>query len=600
MNDLTRNTLDYVLNNSKKLDSDNCIIETSKDEKKIVKIKRGIRENYIGSKYNVQRDIEKLLSNISCMNSQKLIIIFGLGSGEHIKALLEKLKYENNILIIEPCLEIIKKFLNLSYSKYILEDKRVYLICFNKYIKNILFNFIKPINAYNLCILTFANYDRLFIEQYKYFVECLNDIRNSVVVDLATALKLSKTFFYSFVKNIPYISKAISVNKFKNLYSGMPAIVVSSGPSLEKNIDQLKELQKHFIIISGLRNLKGLLNIGVIPDFICVVDAMEINYSFVKDYLDLDIPIVFYENSNSKVIKDYNGPKILYVSDKKLCKLLNDDVDVLYQGGSVAHVCTSFAAYIGCNPIIFIGQDLAYTNDKLHADTSSNSIFSDVTIQENISDDYVWTKDIYGNKVKTSEVFNSFRTRLEDFIDFRNDITFINSTEGGADIKGTKVIDLKTSGKVYKKVEKDKALIENILNDENNKFDEKEIKRQLVRNKENLEYILNYIKKFEADIKKLNSYYNGNKGIDITRTMRRLDKFDEFVKKSCDDFSLINNLLNPVVLTVMSSKKFMLLENDDEQVKGKKIAAKYKLLCDNMLKEINTALPLFEECIKKF
>ncbi|WP_017752664.1 motility associated factor glycosyltransferase family protein [Clostridium tyrobutyricum] len=600
MNVLTKNTMDYILNYKENSNVHNCAVEFSKDGKKIVKITRDNKKVYIGSKYNVHRDIDILLSKLKNINSQKLIIIFGLGAGEHIKSLLERLEYENKVLIIEPCAEIIKEFLNSKYSKDMLEDKRVYLVYFNKYVKDVLSNFINPINAYNLSIVVFANYDRIFIEQYRNFVKTLKEVRNSVIVDLATALKLSKQFFYSFIKNIPHMSKSISVNKFKNLYNGMPSIVVSSGPSLEKNINQLKELQKYFIIISGLRNLKGLLDIGVTPDFVCVIDAMEINYSFIKDYLNLDIPMVFYENSNSKVIKNYNGPKILYVSDKKLCKLLNDDVDVLYQGGSVAHICTSFATYIGCNPIIFIGQDLAYTGDKFHANSASNSSFKDISIPENINEDYIWTKDIYGNKVKTSAVFNSFRTRLEDFINLRNDVTFINSTEGGANIQGTKVIDLKTSGRVYKKVEKDRSLIKNIFNDKNNKFDPQKIKTELVKNMENIEYMLKYIQKFKVDINNLSLYYKGNKSINIARTMDRLDRFDDFISKKCDDFFLINNLLNPVVLTVMSSKEFMLSENDDEQIKGKKIAAKYKLLCDNILKEINTALPLFEKCIKSF
>ena len=37
-------------------------------------------------------------------------------------------------------------------------------------------------------------------------------------------------------------------------------------------------------------------------------------------------------------------------------------------GGSVAHYMTLHALYMGCNPIIFIGQDLAYESEKKYSD----------------------------------------------------------------------------------------------------------------------------------------------------------------------------------------------------------------------------------------
>ncbi|WP_294182003.1 motility associated factor glycosyltransferase family protein [uncultured Clostridium sp.] len=600
MNDLTKNTLKYVSDHKKGLTDDGCIIESSRDDKNVIKLIRGSKQIYLGSRYNVQRDIDNVMSKLQNINSQTLIIVFGLGTGEHIKSILHSLKFQNKILIIEPCAEVIKKFLKLNYSKYILQDKRIYLIYFQEDIKFLISNFINEINVYNLSIIIFPNYDRVFIRQYRKFVKCLKEIRNSVIVNLSTALKLSQRFFSSLVKNISYIPQSIAVNKLKKIYRDMPAIVVSSGPSLEKNMDQLKELQKYFIIISGLRNLKALIEIGVTPDFLCVIDSMEINYSFIKNYLNLNIPLLIYENSNSKVIENYKGPKILYVSNKQFCKLLGYDVDLLYQGGSVAHTCTSLAAYMGCNPIIFIGQDLAYTNDKLHADNTSNSSFNDISIKEGINKDYIWTENVHGNKVKTSEVFNSFRTRLEDFIKFHKDTEFVNSTEGGANIKGTKVLDLKTSGRIYKKSEKNREIVRDIVNDKNNRFDSEKIKKEVIENKKNLEDILKYIEKFKTDIDNLNLYYNGNRSVNINRIMSRLDKFDNFIKKNCDEFFLVNDLLNPVVLTVMSDKKFILLESDKEETKGKKIAAKYKILYDDIIKEINTALPMIEKSIKKF
>ena len=94
----------------------------------------------------------------------------------------------------------------------------------------------------------------------------------------------------------------------------------------------------------------------------------------------------------------------------------------MFQGGSVAHACVDFARVLGCNTIIFIGQDLAYTDDKTHANNSKsgfeNNLFTDET--------NVYVKGVKSETVKTSSQFNIFRTRLEMMINLYNNIKFIS------------------------------------------------------------------------------------------------------------------------------------------------------------------------------
>lgn len=113
-------------------------------------------------------------------------------------------------------------------------------------------------------------------------------------------------------------------------------------------------------------------------------------------------------------------------------------MDLLFQGGSVAHTCTSFARLLGCNPIIFIGQDLAYTNNKLHAD---NAVVEGES--NNVNNTGIYVKGVVEDKVLTNHDLNMFRERLETIIRIYKDITFINCTEGGAHIEGTEVRTLR-------------------------------------------------------------------------------------------------------------------------------------------------------------
>ncbi len=135
--------------------------------------------------------------------------------------------------------------------------------------------------------------------------------------------------------------------------------------------------------------------------------------------------------------------------------LINKKVDSIIQGGSVAHVCMGLAIYLGCNNIIFIGQDLAYTGERLHSNSSTLK-----TEGGNIGmyDDNIYVDDINGNKVRTSFELDAYRRYIEFYIPMLKNINFINSTEGGANIKGTKVMPLKESLNKYGKFVSKKIL----------------------------------------------------------------------------------------------------------------------------------------------
>ncbi|AYD40708.1 DUF115 domain-containing protein [Clostridium fermenticellae] len=594
MNYITSRTLNFAkeynpdCNNSEKF-----LLETSKDNKIIIKMIKDGKPIYLGSKYNVGRDIDNIVSQIKSMDDKSFIIIFGLGSGEYLEKLSEMLRGENMLLIIEPRLEIIKLFLE-NKNKNFIDNERIYLINVDSDIKDILNGFIDFEKLYNIVMAVYPSYDRCFFEEYSNIFGCVKTIKNNLIIEFNTTKAISNALFYSQVKNIPRIAESLPVNNFKNKFNGKSAIIVSAGPSLEKNIDYLYKIQKNFIIICGLRNLEGLLKKNIIPDFICLLDALDINYEFIKNCSDINIPIVFHESSSYKVIESYKGPKILFLHEASFSKAICKKVDSLYQGGSVAHVCTSFAAYLGCKNIIFIGQDLAYTDDKFHASSAS---FGD---EEKKLDgrDYFFVDDVFGGKVKTDSVFDLFKQNLEQFIKMNSDINFINSTEGGANIIGTKVMLLKDSSSLYRNKNFDKSnKIGNMFASVKDVFNVRDIKENIQKNRDSLGDIKIYIEKNKKVIEDFSLYYIKNKKVKITKVMNKLDKLDKFIHKNVDEFVLINNLLSPIVLDVMYKKEFILNSNDTDNKKGIKISNKYKLLYSSMVKAIDVTIVLLDEVI---
>ncbi|STA92944.1 motility associated factor glycosyltransferase family protein [Clostridium cochlearium] len=389
-------------------------LEKSKDDKYIMRINRKGKKIYLGSKYNVQRDIDKFLEELEDINTSNIIVVFGLASGEHIKELMNKLEENNKVLIIEPDINVLNKFLELEYAKDIINDDRISLcLCKKGEVEKFFNSNIDNINIKsNIKLKVFSNYEKIYKNEILEALYALKNVVENSLADNITIKYFSETFAKAFINNLKHIIKASPINYFKNKFEGKSAIVVSAGPSLEKNVHELKEVQDNFIIITGARSLGTLIKNNIIPDFICMVDPGDINCKFIEKYLDYKIPLVFFENTSYKAMNLYKGSKVLFSGNPVTSIILEQNIDSLLAGGSVAHTCTSFASYIGCNPITFIGQDFAYTGEKLHSDSSAfkeeNKINSKI--------DFIKVKDIFGNLVKTDRNLNLYRMNMEEII----------------------------------------------------------------------------------------------------------------------------------------------------------------------------------------
>lgn len=155
----------------------------------------------------------------------------------------------------------------------------------------------------------------------------------------------------------------------------------------------------------------------------------------------MDVPLLFNEETSEKIVSKYKGDRIFFNTREFFnadSEILGINTEKLFQGGSVAHACTSFAKLLGCNPIAFVGQDLAYTDGKLHSENSKADYESNL-----VPDSDIYVKGVVEEKVLTNYDLNIFRERLEIMIKLYSEVTFVNCTEGGAHIEGTIVKNLK-------------------------------------------------------------------------------------------------------------------------------------------------------------
>ncbi|QCX32368.1 motility associated factor glycosyltransferase family protein [Caloramator sp. E03] len=563
------------------------VIENSFDNIEVIKINYKDRSIYLGSKYNMRREIENFRNKFLPVNKNYKIIIFGSSGGKWIYEYIDEFK-ERDIIFIEPTKEL-KEILEENISKTNLNIK-VLSLDSNSF-KNELKN---SIDKRFIEFIIFSNYDLVFPNDVYNLKEMIKDYVMDKTINENTRIVFSKDWFENYIYNLPSVLIDEKLDEYKNVYKDKPAIIVSAGPSLEKNINLLKGNEDNFIIITGIRTLSTLQREGIKCDFACVIDGSEAMYKVSKEALNYDTPLFYSEGANKNIIKEYKGKKIYFSSPtfyQISCKLGDFKTDLLYQGGSVAHSCTAIAHYLGCNPIIFIGQDLAYTNNQIHA---KNATIEGEKIQPDKYDLFV--KDIYGNEVPTSYGLDSFRKSFEEFIKHFDDRTYINATEGGANIEGTKVMKLsevieqfkdnkidKSYIKQYKKRNEDIALvIKNLKENLNELIKAKKMAEEAVFENKNLLY----------------KYYNDYKS--YRKSLKKLDYIDEKFNKKQREFLLINTLFAPIIKEIdiaFYDKKIGNFNDEVEHIKF--VAEKGKVLYENINSCIEYALPHIEEIIKK-
>lgn len=569
---------------TRQLMQNNYKVEYSIDGYEILHVNKNNKWLYLGSKYNMKKEIDIIQKNIKNISSLKSIIVFGGANGVWIEN-IDMITTGKEVLIVEPDKELFEALIHKKYNV----NKNIISVT-NMDDDNFYENMVASVNKSNFEVLVFGNYDMVYKDEFKKFIDNVIWMFTDIQIGENTSKYFSKIWFNSFLNNIPYVLEAEIVDSYKDAFKNKPAIIVSAGPSLDKNLKYLKENEDKFIIISAGRTLNTLKRAGIKADFSCIIDASEAMYNVFKPSLDMDIPLLMNEETSEKIVKEYKGKKIFFNTKEFLNasgEIFGFNTEVLFQGGSVAHACTSFAKLLGCDPIAFIGQDLAYTHNKLHSDNSVAENESNTTASTEI-----YVKGVVEEKILTSQELNMFRERLELFIKLHRETTFINCTEGGANIEGTSIKKFKDFIEEFSEII-DKSII--------NEYKKANISKEKVINKLNEIYNeIDNIIDLCKEAKKINSslvdLYIKSTG-KYNKALNKLDIIDKEMNDKNNHLFIFEPLTQPINTSL--SKKFGDTKEEYNSIidKIKLVSEKGIYLNDEFIRVFDYGKPLIKKCI---
>ncbi|EAJ4652103.1 motility associated factor glycosyltransferase family protein [Campylobacter coli] len=395
--------------------------------------------------------IDELNSMLNTYNDKYLLYpvlyFYGFGNGILFKALLQN-KNHQHIVVFEKDIEIIWIMFHILDFSHELQNSRLMVLQTSSLDIEFFSNFCSSKPFFQFSRIYFLELMSHYYERFHEDVLELNKklaetFKYSIVSygnDPLDALQGIEQFVYNLPQMITHPSYKELLSKRKNLSD--TAIIVSTGPSLTKQLPLLKKYASKATIFCADSSYPILAKHGIKPDYVLSLERIPLTSEFFNnDFGEFDKDIVFvcagvvhpktieYLKNKTFIITQKILAFPYYINLKNFCYAA--------VGFSVAHMAYEFATHLSHKNIIFIGQDLAYAEDGFsHTKDYSNLDKHEGHFQR---DKGKFQCLAYGGdgKAESSEVWTMFRFFLQDTISRNIISTTYNCTEGGARIEGT-------------------------------------------------------------------------------------------------------------------------------------------------------------------
>ncbi|MBT0823640.1 DUF115 domain-containing protein, partial [Campylobacter lari] len=422
---------------------------------KILQVKSNERFELFEKNYDIydhktkQFCMQNALDNLSFYEQNykrhPFLIFFGIGNGMLIFELLKN-PLKDYICIIEPEIELIYIALHLNDFSQDLQDKRLHIYLYED------INFLTFYRFFEQEKIHFfvKTYDLLLMSNFYEIYENAIAMTNSLCIESIKSLVIrqgnsSEDSFEGITQllhNLPYQLANPSLKDLLKQRKGKieNAIIVSTGPSLMKQLPLLKEYANKASIICADSAYPILVKHNIKPDYVLALERHDLVYQcFEQDNQEFDKDILFIiasvaHKSVIDTLEKTKKPYILVHRPLPFAKALHmDDYGYLGSGLSVANMAYDLAIKLGHKNIILIGQDLAYDENG----NSHPKEYLHTQESENDRKEGLFITAYGGNgKVETNKWWILFKESLEYSID-TNSITTYNATEGGARIEGS-------------------------------------------------------------------------------------------------------------------------------------------------------------------
>lgn len=570
-------------------------IEETRNGSNTISIAKENKKVYLHSKYNPLREAETIVAALENVDENTNIIFYGTGLGYHIQMILEKFK-DINYYIYEPIPELLYSFLSNVNLKKLHSDRLIGMD--TDFTGHHLGEFVDR-NRKKIKVVELPSHVQHFPEEFEEFNQSLLKLIKGKRNSIATNYSFQKRWVVNSIKNFNEVMNTPNILIEKaDAFKGKSAVLVAAGPSLNDEIDNLREIHEKgsAYIFSVGSSINTLIHHDIYPDAACTYDPGAFNQNVFKTIKEKNIenvPMIFGSSVGYETLEDYPGEKYHMITSQDtvagyfLKNKSSEPIFTVQDAPSIAVVTLQLLSILGFSNVILVGQNLGYRGKERYSEGISYS--------KELTDDEIkhgiWVKDVKGNEILTNETFNSMRNQMEEYIKYLPNISVINTTKGGAHIEGTKFIDLKSvmENELTKRIVSDTGLKGNKTN-----YDREYLNTKIKNMDKSYKYALKNNEEYKLTLTKIEKAL---KNCNYTQTEKLYPKLNKDLQKiERNDFYKTFILpMNRVQYKVLADSINSLNEEKDPYTKGEKIIASFSKFIDICTTDIEMIEPIYDE-----
>lgn len=403
---------------------------------------------YYHSSQNPSQEAMEWFSKLDLQGKQ-VLYVFGVGLGYAYDAAKKWLKgsAKRALVFLEDDPEVIHRLLETDRGYKILKDSQVHLRYFNELtgesgpFNGLYWQFLHKQIAIS-ALPYYAKYRSDLLDQLYHKIFYESAYLNETVDEY---LNSSARFYHNFYLNMRELADSYHGNALFDKFQGIPAIICGAGPSLKKNLKVLKTLKDKALIFAGGSSLNALTSNQLVPHFGAGIDPNPTQYDRIMGSREFPVPFFYRNRMYPEAFREVKGPKLYingaggYHTAEWIEKKLGIERELIDEGHNVVNFCAEIALALGCNPIIFVGMDLAFTGMQAYAPgvvASAQIKEQEIAKKKKFEESALKRKNIYGKTVYTLWKWVNESEWISNFAKKHPEVTVLNATEGGIGFAG--------------------------------------------------------------------------------------------------------------------------------------------------------------------
>lgn len=378
-----------------------------------IRLVEGKRQYYVSGNNNPYRDAMRFVQGNLDVNKYQYVIL-GAGMLYEAEVLLQQ-RPDGEIVVVEEDPYLLRLILTYRDLSPILCDTRLTLACceFEDY--------IAKANEENQCILI-----KKPSLKHMQKAECRMVLERFFVKSMTVkeqAYVLEKEFRQNMrLENIR------SIDECRDRFRGRKVYLVAGGPSLDETIDVLCNREDESILLCVGTSAAKLKREGIVPDFVIITDVADgIREQIYQNVDPLNTDLLYMISANAKAVSSFEGAK--YAIFQKGFDMAEEYAKehgfmLVDTGGSVTTTAMDICIQFGCDKVVCLGLDFAYTNNMTHA--SGTRGHREVSRDEKM----LMVESVSGDMIPTTLNLSCYHKWIENRIYNETRISFVNISDG--------------------------------------------------------------------------------------------------------------------------------------------------------------------------